>query len=318
MATPYRQLASPTRDLAAAAALPPDAYLPRGRWATVGRNLGWVIALLGAAEVAHIAVGSSVLTLGFFVVAYAVLFGQVIRRRRMALRLVRENDEAVAQLNGADLDSAVRRLDALAVQSRGLGFYHAQVVFNRGVAFIRQGQPEHALALFDAVARSGWFERFRALGFDALLASGQSIPPALLDDVPAAEGFLAPAQAPVPAAPRGQVPMAETVLGPRKGRARPRPCPGAGPVCVDRHGLPFADDDFHEHSRRGRRNFGVHLVGGDLENGLITLHAIAHLLEPCLLKPSDAADEESGVNTGWRRFSKKKKNNNRYIASTKE
>ena len=162
MATPYRQLASPTRDLAAAAALPPDAYHPRGRWATVGRQLGWVFALLGAAEVAHLALGSTLPALGCFVAAYAVLFGNVIRRRRMALRLIRENDEAVAQLNGAELESAVRRLDALAVQSRGLGFYHAQVVFNRGVAFIRQGQPEHALALFDAVARSGWFERFRA------------------------------------------------------------------------------------------------------------------------------------------------------------
>ena len=220
MATPYRQLASPTRDIAAAAALPPDAYLPRGRWATVGRNLGWVVALLGAAEVAHVALGSSLLALGFFVGAYAVLFGQVIRRRRMAMRLIRENDEAVAQLNGADLDSAVRKLDALAVQSRGLGFYHAQVVFNRGVAFIRQGQPEHALALFDAVARSGWFERFRTLGFDALLASGQSIACALIDDVPAAEGFLARALARVPAATRGKVLMAETLVGLRKGDDR--------------------------------------------------------------------------------------------------
>lgn len=220
MATPYRELAAPARDLAAAAALPPDTYHPRGRWAIVGRQLGWVAGVLAAAELLHLAFGGVLSAFALFGVAYLGLIVQVIRRRRLAFKLIRENDEAVAGLYGSNVDDAARRLDSLAVKARGLGFYHAQVVFNRGVAFIRQGRPEHALALFDAVARSGWFERFRVLGFDVLLASGQSIASAIIDDVPAAEGYLARALSRVSPSVRAKLLMAETLVGLRQGDDR--------------------------------------------------------------------------------------------------
>lgn len=217
MATPYRELGAPARELAAAAALPPDTYHPKGRWAIVGRQLGVMAGIFGVAEVLHLALGGALSAVALFGAAYALVLVQIVRRRRGALKLVRENDEAVAQLYGAEFEQAARRLDSLAVRARGLGFYHAQVVFNRGVAFIRQGKPEHALALFDAVARSGWFERFRVLGFDVLLASGQSIASAILGDVAGAEGHLARALSRVSPPLRAKVLMAETLVGLRQG-----------------------------------------------------------------------------------------------------
>lgn len=217
MANPYRDLAAPEKELATAAALPPDTYHPRGRWAIAGRQAGVVIATLGLAELAVVVLGSGVSALGIIVVGYFAVLVQIVRRRRMAIRLVRENDEAVSMLMGPDLDEAARRLDALAVQARGLGFYHAQVVFNRGVAFLRQGAPEKALALFAAVERSGWFERYKGLGFDALLAGSQALAFGLIDDLPAAERQLAVALDRVSPTMRAKVLLAETVVGLRRG-----------------------------------------------------------------------------------------------------
>jgi hypothetical protein len=220
MSTPYRALSAPERELAAAAALPPDAYRPLGLWALVGRRFAVYVPVLGLAYAVFLYAHLGALGLGGVVVAYAWLLVDVFRRRRLALRVARASDDAVAQLYGGDLDGAARALDQLAVQSRGLGFYHAVAVFNRGVAFLRQAEPEKALALFHAVDRSGWFERFKTLGFDALLASAQATACATLDDVTAAEGHLARAQARTAPSSRGRVLLAEALVGLRKGEHR--------------------------------------------------------------------------------------------------
>ncbi len=49
---------------------------------------------------------------------------------------------------------------------------------------------------------------------------------------------------------------------------------------IDADGGAFGDPDFAEDAGCGRRNFGVYLVGGDFEEGLVFLDAVAGLLEP--------------------------------------
>ena len=46
------------------------------------------------------------------------------------------------------------------------------------------------------------------------------------------------------------------------------------------HRLAFLHQHFRQRAGRGRRNLGIHLVGGDLEQRLVALHALAGLLEP--------------------------------------
>jgi len=48
---------------------------------------------------------------------------------------------------------------------------------------------------------------------------------------------------------------------------------------VHRHRLPLSVGDLQELPRRGGGDLGVDLVGGDLEEGLVTFHRVAHLLE---------------------------------------
>ena len=49
---------------------------------------------------------------------------------------------------------------------------------------------------------------------------------------------------------------------------------------LNRHGLAFIDLDFFQYAGGGRRNLGVHLVGGNLEERLVALDFIARLLQP--------------------------------------
>src|SRR6267142_1877348 len=49
---------------------------------------------------------------------------------------------------------------------------------------------------------------------------------------------------------------------------------------LDRHGLPFRDLDFLQHAGRRGRDLRVHFVGGDFEQRLIALDAVARFLEP--------------------------------------
>lgn len=220
MTTPYRELSEPVHALAVAAALPPDAYHPRGRWSLAGRRFARYMPPLIAAGALWSFVGPGLLGTGAVATAYLFMVVDLLRRRRLAFRLVRASDEAVALLHGGDVDGAARCLDALAAEARGVGFYHALVVFNRGVAFVRQSEPEKALRLFEAVARSGWFERYRVMGFDGLLYTATASAHALLGDVPAAEQMLARAQARVGPASRGKVLPSEALVGLRRGEDR--------------------------------------------------------------------------------------------------
>ena len=49
---------------------------------------------------------------------------------------------------------------------------------------------------------------------------------------------------------------------------------------LHRDRLALGHQDLRQHARRGRGNLGVHLVGADLEDRLVALDRVAHLLHP--------------------------------------
>ena len=51
------------------------------------------------------------------------------------------------------------------------------------------------------------------------------------------------------------------------------------------YGLAFLDDDLGDHACRWRRNLGIHFVRRNLEDRLITLYRVAHLLQPFRQRP---------------------------------
>ena len=58
------------------------------------------------------------------------------------------------------------------------------------------------------------------------------------------------------------------------------PPPMTATTVLMRDGRAFGDLDLGERAGDGRRNLGVDLVGGDLEDGLVALNGVADLLEP--------------------------------------
>ncbi len=152
---------------------------------------------------------------------YAALIAQAVRRRRLTMTLVRENDEALVKLRGGAVDEAGRLLDRLAERGRDLGFVHALVVFNRGAVRLNQGSPEDALSLWEAVDRSRWFERYRALGYDVTHAAATATAHALLGDLQASERALALAESRSKnAGSRGRLLIPRTLIGLRRGDDR--------------------------------------------------------------------------------------------------
>jgi hypothetical protein len=53
-----------------------------------------------------------------------------------------------------------------------------------------------------------------------------------------------------------------------------------GQDSADGGGLAFGDPDLGDESGTGRRDFRVHFVGGDLEEWLVGLNAVADVFEP--------------------------------------
>jgi hypothetical protein len=51
-------------------------------------------------------------------------------------------------------------------------------------------------------------------------------------------------------------------------------------LAADGHGVVLVGDDLAQHPRRRRRDFGVDLIGGHLQQWLVDLDGIALLLEP--------------------------------------
>lgn len=102
---------------------------------------------------------------------YAGGISWLVSRRRRALRLVSQSDDAVALLNQGQVDEAGRRFDELAAQCQGLPINHALVVYNRGVVHLMTGNVTEAIRHLEEAISSGWLKAYRGL-YDGLLWQG--------------------------------------------------------------------------------------------------------------------------------------------------
>jgi hypothetical protein len=108
---------------------------------------------------------------------WAGLVGRSIGQRGRSQRMIRVNDEAQALLAAGEVARASAMFETLCRSSRGMPGLHSLFVYNRGVAYLRAGEPQRARALFLAVLRGGWFARggvfsgYRPLLFAALASA---------------------------------------------------------------------------------------------------------------------------------------------------
>jgi hypothetical protein len=142
--------------------------------------------------------------------------GWLVRRRRRMLALVRRNDDAVALL-GVDPTTASRILDDLSMRASGFPAVHALIVYNRGVAYLREGNIDRALALFRAALDTDWFERFGPTHV-GLLASGIAQAHATRGDVAAAASWARIAHANIGEARRGVLVALDMLIAARTGQ----------------------------------------------------------------------------------------------------
>jgi hypothetical protein len=177
----------------------PDDLLPgehfykpqrRGSFAPSGKVVGWITFLvitlfvLGLFRVSitseHWYALAALLFVGFLI--------KVIIRNRNMHRIVQENQNAVALLESSQLDEGARRLDEMC-RKPTLPQFHAFLVFNRGVGFLKQGNPERALSLFAAVLNCGWLEiqNNSFFVYYPLLLNGIATSYAIKGDIPTAE-----------------------------------------------------------------------------------------------------------------------------------
>src|SRR5208283_682024 len=88
-----------------------------------------------------------------------LLVARVLWRNRNVSAAVKENVEAGALLDSGKITEAAVKLEALCRRlPRGLPL-HSVIVHNRGIAFLRAGQPDRALSLFAAVLECGAYEK---------------------------------------------------------------------------------------------------------------------------------------------------------------
>jgi hypothetical protein len=166
-------VANPVRP-ALPAALPPERYYrPTSRGLAALRSAAYFLALIGA--VAWLQVAFSTRGAALIGLLYVGGIAWALLRRRRAPAWVKRNDDAVALLAGGKIDQAAVDFEALCRASRSVPHLHSLFVYNRGAAYLRQGEPERALALYSAVLRAGWTRQ-------PILAT---IHPLLLSDVAA-------------------------------------------------------------------------------------------------------------------------------------
>jgi hypothetical protein len=193
----------------------------RGSFAPSGKTVGWftfaVIAffVLGIMRV-------NISTEHWYVLA-AVLFvwylGKFILRNRRLHRIVQENQDAVALLESSQLDEGARRLDQMC-QKPTMPQFHAFLVFNRGVGYLRQCNPDRALSLFAAVLNCGWLEvqNNSFFVYYPLLLNGIATTYAIKGDIPSAEHWQGIAHDHITPERIGTLLPMDTLIGIRNGR----------------------------------------------------------------------------------------------------
>jgi tetratricopeptide (TPR) repeat protein len=208
----------------------PPGFLPRERHYRSGStDVAAVIFLIVLVPSWHVSKILSHLSLWwamnvedwYVVVAVVVAFVFFVARRNRELHLgLQEDLEAVALLEAGRTAEAARRLDALCRRfPRGLP-YHAMVVYNRGVAFLREGYPDRALSLFAAVLETRMFAKPRHSfnAFYPLLLDGVALAYAIRGETAEAERWHGLAHEQVSSERSASLLVVDVYLGTRAGR----------------------------------------------------------------------------------------------------
>jgi hypothetical protein len=144
----------------------------------------------------------------------------VLWRERRTQAFMREGFDIAAQLEAGELAAAEQRLEAMCRTLSRSSPYHPLIVFNRGIAFLRAGRPDRAIALFAAVLESGRFENPKTSfhAFYPALLSAIAIACAIKGDVAEAERWQGLAHDQAGSARAGALVLMETYIGLRCGR----------------------------------------------------------------------------------------------------
>jgi tetratricopeptide (TPR) repeat protein len=154
-------------------------------------------------------------TLGI-VAMVAVLLARRIYQSRLAVRLVRENDEAVAQLNSGDLEAAEAAFERIALRARPVPILHALAVFNRGAVAMRQGRVDEAITYVEAARASGWLNE-PAYQLAPLALTATATCHAIKGDLDLAEAVQKQAHAIVSPSKRGLTMVLDAIIACRRG-----------------------------------------------------------------------------------------------------
>lgn len=156
----------------------------------------------------------------FWVAVSAAVLWWLVSRVRAMHAMVKENQDAITLLEGSRLEEGARRLDVLCRKSSWVPNFHAFFVYNRGVGYLREGQPNRALSLFAAALDSGWFE-VESNSFYVYypqLLNGIATCYAIIGDIAAAERWQGLAHDAITTERLGMLVPLDTLVGIRCGR----------------------------------------------------------------------------------------------------
>lgn len=112
-----------------------------------------------------------------------------LRHRFRVPRWMKRNDAAVSRLGSGEIELASVELENLCHEARPAPLLHALFVFNRGVAYIHQGQPRRALQLFSAILQSAWTRSQQITNFHGMVLAESALALALIGELERAALF---------------------------------------------------------------------------------------------------------------------------------
>lgn len=211
--SPYRNVHESKRALSAP--VPESAYRPLSRRQA---RMRVYLPAYGLLALMYLAVwqGYLLFTFGIVALVFVLLAWRIFVRRR-AVKLVRGNEEAVALLNGGDLDGAAAAFDGLAREARPVPLVHALIVFNRGATAMREGDIDRAIELIDRAVQTG-FIADATLSLSSLASSNLGTCHAIKGELDAAERWQRQAHASAAPSKRGSLMVLDAIVACRRGR----------------------------------------------------------------------------------------------------
>lgn len=152
--------------------------------------------------------------------AWVVLVFWLLRHRLRVPGWMKRNEAAAAMIGAGEISRAAEELDALCAEGTGMPLLHALFVFNRGVAFLHQGEYSRALSLFAAVLASKWTRTTQIPNFHGLVLGEAALALALAGDSEHAQQLRSAARQHLPETSHGRLILLDAILALRTGDHR--------------------------------------------------------------------------------------------------